>query len=216
MWPRTEPFMYLFGDSKSGKTTFLRSVAREIARLCTPREAQIFVVDVRRTLLGEIPEEYLAGYLTTREAAQDQIGGLTGIFKERMPGDQVTSEQLRHRSWWTGPEVWILVDDYDLVAASPGSSPLLPLQPFMAQARDVGLHVLVTRRMGGASRAAYEPILQAMTELGATGILLSGSPDEGVVVGRVRPVRSAPGRAQVVSRDLGLVMAQLAWTPPRS
>ena len=216
MWPRTEPFMYLFGDSKSGKTTFLRSVAREIARLCTPREAQIFVVDVRRTLLGEIPEEYLAGYLTTREAAQDQIGGLTGIFKERMPGDQVTSEQLRHRSWWTGPEVWILVDDYDLVAASPGSSPLLPLQPFMAQARDVGLHVLVTRRMGGASRAAYEPILQAMTELGATGILLSGSPDEGVVVGRVRPVRSAPGRAQVVSRDLGLVMAQLAWTPPQS
>ena len=113
-------------------------------------------------------------------------------------------------------EVWVLVDDYDLVATSSGTNPLLPLQPLMAQARDIGLHILVVRRMGGASQASFEPVLKTMGELGATGILLSGSPDEGTIIGRVRLVRSAPGRAQVVSRDLGLVMAQLAWTPPQS
>lgn len=48
------------------------------------------------------------------------------------------------------------------------------------------------------------------------GVLLSGNPEEGAVIGRVRPVRSAPGRARVVSRDLGLVTAQLLWTPPRA
>jgi S-DNA-T family DNA segregation ATPase FtsK/SpoIIIE len=53
-----------------------------------------------------------------------------------------------------------------------------------------------------------------MTELGATGILLSGNPEEGALIGRVKPARSIPGRAQVVSRDAGRVLAQLAWTPP--
>ena len=53
-----------------------------------------------------------------------------------------------------------------------------------------------------------------MGELGATGILLSGSPDEGTVLGRVKPVKSIPGRAQVVSRDAGLLRAQLVWTEP--
>jgi S-DNA-T family DNA segregation ATPase FtsK/SpoIIIE len=107
----------------------------------------------------------------------------------------------------------VLVDDYDLVATQAGN-PLAPLQPLMAQAGDVGLHIVVVRRSGGASRAMYEPILQTMTELGATGILLSGNPEEGALIGRVKPVKSVPGRAQVISRDHGRVLAQLAWTPP--
>ena len=53
-----------------------------------------------------------------------------------------------------------------------------------------------------------------MNELGATGIMLSGSPDEGAVIGRIKPVKSIPGRAQVVSRDAGHLRAQLVWTEP--
>ena len=131
-----------------------------------------------------------------------------------MPSDSVTSDQLRNRSWWTGAEAWVLVDDYDLVAIQ-GNNPLVMLQPLMAQAQDLGLHILVARRMGGASRALYEPVLQSMRDLGATGILLSGSPEEGGVIGRVRPVKSLPGRAQVVSRDDGYFRAQLVWADQR-
>ena len=76
--------------------------------------------------------------------------------------------------------------------------------------------MIVVRRMGGASRAACEPVLQSMGELGATGILLSGSPDEGTVLGRVKPVKSIPGRAQVVLRDARILRAQLVWTEPRT
>lgn len=68
--------------------------------------------------------------------------------------------------------------------------------------------------MGGALRAACEPVLQLMGELGATGILLSGSSDEGTVLGRVKAVKSIPGRAQVVLRDAGIFRAQLVWTEP--
>lgn len=72
---------------------------------------------------------------------------------------------------------------------------------------------MLTRRTGGASRAAYDPIFQRMTDLGTTGILLSGNPDEGQLIGKVKPRDAVPGRAQIVSRDLGLLSAQLAFVP---
>ena len=126
----------------------------------------------------------------------------------------MTPEQLRTRSWWTGAEVFVVVDDYDLVATSRAHRSR-PLAPLMAQARDVGLHVVVARRVGGASRALYEPVIQSMRDLAMPGILLSGSPDEGVLIGRVKPSVQPPGRARIVSRELGDQVFQTAWQPPR-
>ena len=66
------------------------------------------------------------------------------------------------------------------------------LQPLMAQARDVGLHVVVARRTGGASRALYEPVIQSLRDLAMPGVMLSGPRDEGVLIGNLRP-QPAPG-----------------------
>ena len=52
------------------------------------------------------------------------------------------------RSWWTGKEVFV-VDDDELVATSQGN-PLEPLLPLLAQAVDIGLHVVLASRSGGA------------------------------------------------------------------
>ncbi|MGZ4750190.1 MAG: type VII secretion protein EccCa [Oryzihumus sp.] len=209
-----EPHLFLFGDGDSGKTAMLRGYASEVMRLHTPQEAQIFAVDYRRALLGEVPEDYLAGYFTTEDQATEQIRDLAGYLRGRLPGPDVTPEQLRARSWWTGAEVFVLVDDYDLVVTSAGS-PLTPLVPLLAQASDVGLHLVVTRRSGGAARALYEPVLQSMRDLAAPGILLSGSPDEGPLIGSIKPTPSVPGRGRLVSRELGNRVVQLAWTPSR-
>ncbi|QZN86003.1 type VII secretion protein EccCa [Cellulomonas sp. C5510] len=210
---REEPHLYAFGDGGSGKSALLRAVAREVRRLHTPQQAQIFAVDVRRSLLGEIPEEYLAGYFTTQEQAAGEIQGLADYLRGRLPGPDVTPEQLRNRSWWSGAEVYVLVDDYDLVATTTGN-PLTPLVPLLAQAGDVGLHLVLARRSGGAGRALYEPVLQALRDLAAPGVVLSGSPDEGALVGGAKPVPGVPGRAQLVTRDAGRQVVQLAWTPP--
>lgn len=212
--PRQDSHLYLFGDAKSGKSTFLRSIADEVIRLYQPKQAQFFVVDFRRSLLDQIPKDYLAAYTTNREEAEEHLGALAEYLKKRIPNDSVTSEQLRNRSWWTGAEAWVLVDDYDLVGIQ-GRNPLQALQPLMGQAQDLGLHIIVARRMGGASRASFESVLQAMRDLGTTGILLSGSPDEGAIIGRIKPMKSIPGRAQVVSRDEGHFLAQMVWTPPK-
>ena len=210
---RAESHLYLFGDGKTGKTSFLRSIISEVTRLYSPNEAKILAIDMRRSLLGAIPEEYSLRYLTNHAEAMKQLRELAKFLRTRLPGSDVTAEQIRERTWWSGPEVWILVDDYDLVATSSGN-PLMELIDLLPQAGDIGLHVIITRRMGGASRAAYEKVLQMMNDLAVTGILLSGNPSEGAIINGVKPKRAIAGRAQVVHRELGVVAAQLTWTPP--
>ncbi|MBV0894039.1 type VII secretion protein EccCa [Microbacterium sp. NC79] len=209
---RNESHLFLYGDSGSGKSSFLRGVAHEIMHQYTPDQAKIFMIDYRRANLGEVPPEYLGAYLTSHDMATSGMQELAAFFQSRMPGPNVTPEELRNRSWWKGAEGFILIDDYDLVSTSQGN-PAAVLQGLLAQASDLGLHVVVARRSGGASRASFDPILQRFTDLGVTGILLSGSPEEGGLIGRVKPVPSEPGRAQVVSRDAGHFAAQLAYVP---
>ena len=112
---------------------------------------------------------------------------LATYLENRIPGPDVTPEQLRNRSWWKGAEVFVVVDDYDLVATQQ-SSPVQPLLPLLPQARDTGLHLAVARRSGGASRALYEPVIQSLRDLAMPGLLLSGSPDEGPLIGNQKPM----------------------------
>ena len=190
--PDTEPHLLVFGDGQSGKSSVLRAYVQEIMRTRTPKEAQLVIVDYRRSMLGEVPDEYLLNYLTSANQATPVLRDLATYLENRIPGEDVTPEQLRNRSWWTGAEVFVVVDDYDLVATQQ-SSPVAALQPLMAQARDTGLHVAVARRSGGASRALYEPVLQSLRDLAMPGLLLSGSPDEGPLIGNLKPMPGPAG-----------------------
>jgi DNA segregation ATPase FtsK/SpoIIIE, S-DNA-T family len=208
-----EPHWLIFGDGQSGKSAALRAYVHEVMRTRTPKEAQIVVVDYRRSLLGEVPDDYLLNYLTSAAQATPTLADLASYLENRIPGPDVTPDQLRNRSWWTGAEVFIVVDDYDLVATQQ-SSPVQVLQPLLAQARDVGLHLVVARRSGGASRALYEPVIQALRDLAMPGLVLSGSPDEGNLIGTVRPMPAPAGRGRLVTRDRGVEVVQLAWREP--
>ncbi|WP_205472657.1 type VII secretion protein EccCa [Nocardioides sp. SYSU D00038] len=211
--PDSEPHLLVLGDGRSGKSAMLRALAREIMRTRSPQEAQLVVVDYRRSMLGEVPEEYLLNYLTSATQAQPALRDLAAYLENRIPGPDVTPDQLRNRSWWSGAEVFVLVDDYDLVATQQ-ASPVAALQPLLAQARDTGLHVAVARRAGGASRALYEPVIQTLRDLAMPGLLLSGSAEEGPLIGNLRPTPLPPGRGRLVTRDRGVEMVQLAWTEP--
>jgi S-DNA-T family DNA segregation ATPase FtsK/SpoIIIE len=208
-----EPHLLMFGDGQSGKSAILRAYAHEVMRTRTPKEAQLVVVDYRRSLLGEVPDEYLLNYLTSATQAQPSLRDLASYLEGRIPGPDVTPDQLRNRSWWTGAEVFVLVDDYDLVATQQ-SSPVAALQPLLPQARDVGLHLVVARRSGGASRALYEPIIQSLRDLAMPGLLLSGSPDEGPLLGTQKPQPAPPGRGRLITRDRGVEVVQMAWREP--
>ena len=202
-----DPGLMIIGDAESGKTSALRVVGRQVVEKWEPRQAKVILFDYRRTLLGEFEGESLLGYAATASQAADLVAGLVEGFTKRLPGPDVTPQQLRQRNWWTGPDVYVLVDDYDLVTA--GSNPLLPLLPFLSQARDIGLYPYVARRAGGASRALLDPFLGAMRELGYPGVLLSAPRDEAPMFG-VRPGPQPPGRGTLAHRRLGTIPIQLA------
>jgi S-DNA-T family DNA segregation ATPase FtsK/SpoIIIE len=208
-----EPHVLLFGDVESGKSSFLRGLARMVATSYDLKRARIILIDYRRSLLGCVETEHVIGYGTSQQTASDLVAQVTEVMRERLPGPDVTTEQLRNRDWWTGPEVYLLVDDYDLVAGS-AINPLAPLVEFLPQARDIGLHVAITRRVGGASRAMFDPILGRVRELASPGILLSGPREEGALFGGVKPQQLPPGRGWLVTRREGARLVQLAWTPP--
>ena len=107
----------------------------------------------------------------------------------------------------------MLVDDYDLVATGP-ANPLRPLLDYLPQARDIGLHLVITRRAGGAGRALYEPVIQRLRELSSPGLVMSGDRDEGALLGTVRPAPLPPGRGRLVTRREGVRLVQLAHLPP--
>ncbi len=210
-----EPHFLLFGDVESGKSSFLRMLAHSITTAYTPAEAAVIAIDYRRSLLGAVPAEHLVEYASDQGAAEEMVGQIAAGLAERLPGRDVTPDQLRSRSWWSGPELFLLVDDYDLVAGG-SVNPLLPLLPFAAQARDIGLHVVLTRRSGGAGRGMYETFISRMREYGSPGLVMSGDREEGTLLGSAAPSRMPPGRGWLVTRREGKQLIQLAWLPPTS
>jgi S-DNA-T family DNA segregation ATPase FtsK/SpoIIIE len=210
---QSEPHLVVFGDAQSGKTNLLRLIARSIVDRYSPAEARVVVVDYRRGLLGAIEGEHLLEYAASSQVVSDSVGSIRGALTNRLPGPNVTAEQLRNRQWWRGPELYLLVDDYDLVATS-GNNPLSGLLELIPQARDIGLHLILARRVGGASRALYEPILQRLKELDSPGFLMSGNRDEGQLFGNLRPSPQPPGRGTLVRRSDGINLVQTAWSDP--
>ncbi|GAA4917303.1 S-DNA-T family DNA segregation ATPase FtsK/SpoIIIE [Stackebrandtia albiflava] len=204
----TEPHLMIYGDPQTGKSTAIRTILRQITRR-PANEVGIVLVDYRRAHLEEVPQKYLLSYCTSAPHAAQNAAEIANGLRERLPGPDVTPEQLRRRSWWKGLEVFVVVDDYDLVASGNGN-PLLPLAEFIPQGRDLGFHMIVARRTGGASRAVYEKVLQAIGEQSPPGLLFSGDRMEGRLSNGVASQRLPVGRALLTHRGESPQLVQVA------
>ncbi len=205
--------LVILGDTECGKTSTLRTICREIVRTQTAESAQLMIIDFRRTMLGVVESEHLAGYAMSAGGVATALAPLLDLLRARMPGDTVTQRQIRDRSWWSGPEIYLVVDDYDLVAAS-AADPLTPLHDLLPHAKDLGLHVIVARRSGGAARAMFDPLLAVLRDTGCAGLMMSAAADEGVLFGSVRPTPLPPGRGTLITRTRPARLIQVAWIDP--
>ncbi|MFF7382672.1 type VII secretion protein EccCa [Streptomyces griseoluteus] len=210
----TDPFFLVFGESESGKTNLLRLIAKQIAERYTPAEARIVVGDYRRTMLEAVGEEHLLEYAPMASAMQVHMDAIRQFMEMRAPKPDITPQQLRDRSWWNGPQLFVIIDDYELVATNSGN-PLSQLVEHLPFARDVGVKFIIARSQAGASRAMYESFMQRVKELGAQGVVLSGDPGEGDILGTVRARPMPPGRGVFVSRKRGTSLIQLGLLPQR-
>jgi S-DNA-T family DNA segregation ATPase FtsK/SpoIIIE len=210
-----DPFFLVFGESESGKSNLLRLLIKQLTERYPGDQCKLFVVDNRRSLLGVTPDSHLAEYIPMSNAMDHHMTALANLMQRRTPTADVTPQQLRDRSWWRGPTVYVVIDDYDLVSTSSGN-PLAGLTELLPFARDVGVRFIIARSTAGAGRASYEPFMQRMKELGAQGVVLSGDPAEGDLLGGVRPRPMPPGRGIFVSRRRGKPLVQTGLVAERT
>ncbi|MDX3614256.1 type VII secretion protein EccCa [Streptomyces europaeiscabiei] len=206
-----DPFFLIFGESESGKSNLLKLLIKRLTERYDSNDCKLFVVDNRRSLLGVTPPSHLAEYIPMSNQMQHHMDALADLMQRRTPTADVTPEQLRNRSWWHGPTVFVIVDDYDLVSTSSGN-PLSGLTDMLPFARDVGVRFIIARSTAGAGRAGYEAFTQRIKELGAQGVVLAGDPGEGDLLGGVRPRPMPAGRGVFVSRKRGKPLVQVGLT----
>ena len=205
-----DPHLQVYGDGETGKSNLLKLLVWNLVASHTPDEIGIITVDYRRSLLDVVPEDYRLGYITSHEQAAQMAAEMAEAIRQRLPGPDVTSEQLRNRTWWSGLEVFVIVDDYDLVSSTTKGNPLTPLLDLLPQGRDLGFHLVLARRTGGMSRAVFEPLIQSLIDLSAPGFMFSGDRLEGRLVGGHLSQRLPRGRAMFVTRDGSASLVQTA------
>ncbi|MGI5269179.1 type VII secretion protein EccCa [Nonomuraea sp. CA-218870] len=205
----TDPHFVVFGDNECGKSNVLKLIMEGLVARKTPNEAMMIVIDYRRSLLDTAVTDHRIGYAASSTAATELIQDARAALLKRLPPADLTPEQLRSRSWWQGADLYIVVDDYDLVATT--SNPLLPLAELLPQARDIGLHLVLARQSGGASRAMFDQAVQRMKEMASPALIMSGNRDEGPLFGNVRPQALPVGRGFYVDRRNGSRLIQTAY-----
>jgi DNA segregation ATPase FtsK/SpoIIIE, S-DNA-T family len=194
------PHLMIFGDAETGKTNLLRLVARAIEQKYPARQARIILADSRRDLFSAVSAERQLGYAVNGHSLAEMVGGAATVLRDRLPGADIPPERLPLRDWWQGPELFLLVDDYELMSSGGMDGPLAPLVDLLAQGAEIGLHLVLARSVSGAGRAMMDPVIRRLWELGNSALLLSCPRDEGVFLGDIRPRQLPPGRAQLITR----------------
>ncbi|MHA2788095.1 type VII secretion protein EccCa [Corynebacterium sp. S7] len=197
------------GAQGSGKSTVLASLMYSVAQL--PREeARLVIVDPRRRHLGTIDTTMIASYAPTTEATAKAINSTVATLRARLPHSDITPEEIAARSWWQGPDIYLVIDDFDLIPEDHVRV-LIELIPHSA---DIGLHVYIGRKFGGISRALMGRFLGTLRDQQPTVFIMDAHREEGAIFG-VRPGPQPPGRGTLIQSGevFGTVHAATAPTP---
>lgn len=212
----TSPHLLIFGAPKSGKTRIAHAVASAICARNSPSQVRFMLADYRWGLLDSVPQSHLldAGAVNRNSAnLEESIKALATNLRKRLPTPDLTTAQLRARSWWSGPDVVLLVDDWHMIVAASGMvPPMAPLAPLLPAAADIGLHVIVTCQMSQAHRATMDKFVGAAFGAGSPTMFLSGEKTE-FPSSEFKLKRRPPGQALLNSPD-GKEVIQAAYVDP--
>ncbi|WP_097880890.1 type VII secretion protein EccCa [Streptomyces sp. st140] len=209
---RHDQHLLVLGDSECGKTNLLRTVAHGLIDRYGEDDLVFAVMDPRRSLRGVVPEEFNGGYAYNSKLCAGLSTAITTELEKRLPDENARLEDLEPGNWGKGPRIVVLVDDYDVLTTA-GQSPLSPFLPYIPSAVDIGLHFVLTRRVAGASRGMYEPLVQGLRESGASALLMAGDRSEGQLFPGVYASQQAPGRGVFIRRGQPNRLIQTVYAP---
>ncbi len=135
-----DPHFLILGDTECGKSNLLRLLTAGITARYRPAQARLVFIDYRRSLLDAAETEHTIEYVTSSVTAASTMEEVKEALVKRLPPPGLNPAQLRARSWWKGGDLFLIIDDYDLVAGP--ANPVTALSELLPQARDIGLHVI--------------------------------------------------------------------------
>lgn len=198
----------VMGDYQSGKTNLVRSLLRQLVEGADPDEIVVALFDPRQELDGAVPEEFLGGHAKSSMLAQSLAASIAQELESRVPKDPTASGPAVVPK----PRIVLVLDDYD-VLTSGGTSPLAAIAPFISMASEIGLHVIMTRKVAGASRGMFESVTAAVRESGAATFLMDGDRTEGALVNGIRARHFPPGRGLFIQGGRAPKTVQAAYDP---
>ncbi len=203
--PDTQHFL-IAGSAGSGKTALLRTWLLGLAQRYTPAEAQVILVDLRRTSRGLRSLPHLKGYAENEVKLNEILESLKKELTERVQrlSSGASSKTLP-------PPIVLAIDDFELVAALP-KNPGTELKDVVRQARDIGLHIILAGNTTDIGKS-FDPLAQQVRAVRA-GIVLSGDPQESPILG-VRLTDLPPGRGYFVQRNSRSLM-QVGFLEPEA
>jgi S-DNA-T family DNA segregation ATPase FtsK/SpoIIIE len=226
--------LMFIGNAECGVSNSLAAVARSIMRCYRPEDAQIYVIDPNNSLVRVVQGSHLGRYIGEDGAEsegytyyEDDVRAMTqhidAILAPRMPRGRAGQDELAQASRsWTGPEIFVLIDDEQVVAGwssganmfrVDGKGPATEgLTKYIDRAREVGLHLIVGRRFpwGSAMSSALGGRLIAQT---SPLVVMDGSRMEGELIRGVRASSQPTGRGVYVTDRL-IAPAQMAKVLP--
>ncbi|WP_328404166.1 type VII secretion protein EccCa [Nocardia sp. NBC_00403] len=207
--------LIILGSSGSGKSSALAALLESIRRRFDPSQARVLLIDYRRQHMEAIPDGQLVGYLTSERDLIDGLPAFAARMRGRRAPDDVTPQQLKERSWWTGPEIFVVIDDYHMVAQRGSANPLDSIKDIIVDSRDTGLHIIAARNIAQADTAMYDSVLGQMKNLNSSGFIMDGSKLDGMLIGDAKATKQPVGRGILVEPLISRKeLVQSAWSPP--
>jgi S-DNA-T family DNA segregation ATPase FtsK/SpoIIIE len=157
------------------------------------------------------------GYVYKLEQIRNMAAHIAAELAERQPKSDLSQAELAAGvGAWTGKHTFVIIDREEDVQALGGDGfrlgdgyPLEPLKPFMSNASEVGLHVIVGRRVARWTSAAGSPLVGSLLRTNRPAVVMSSDKAEGAIAGGVKAAELEVGRGVYVEPS-GVGRVQIA------
>jgi len=161
------------GTVQSGRSTLLRTWAWSLARLETPQQSRIMVIDSQRQSLTSLQElAHVIGYAATHEES-DELLQQALTLAEEMRRDRQAGRPV--------PRLTLLVDDlwdaYDDTVSDEGKELLGRL---LRESRGIPLHLVIAGRQGDLGTKTWREPIKTLKET-QRGIILGNGGDDALL-----------------------------------
>lgn len=162
------------------------------------------------------------GYVASGEDITAVAQMLVRLMASRRPGDDATSDELRSRTYFTGPEVYVFIDNFGAIAEGYMAKTAfdevevggLTVTKLLATGVDLGVHFIIADGIEFSDRVKASPLLMALRNAMMTPILqLAAQPSTNSPIAQafhLKPARWRPGMGRIIVDAEDHAMVQTA------